>query len=347
MKFIIVVLFALAATTYASKTQDQILALLQTGTKASDAIDTVFGILNDLKQSNIDTQFAADQKNETDEWIGAQTIEQFTKIKSLNQKLFNQAIENRANYEEVLKQTKNYLAWNEARRDEIARKIEALSDNQCFSNQLFVKSIKHNQEALEVIRLLKQDVAGYIINGDSFEFTQVKAQSVAEKLKQYSNLFQDHQIKAFLALANGQEEGTQSGHGATLAEKVLSVLEGLESELDASLENLKVNEINASWELAGWVSLSEAEISSLEVEYERKQVFADRTATQIQAALAQQAKSKIILQESQDALDQAQADLEAKRADYAQAKAKREEENAILDEVIIMFKKQVASWSGR
>ncbi|CAK73305.1 unnamed protein product (macronuclear) [Paramecium tetraurelia] len=346
MKFIIVVLFALAATTYGSKTQDQILALLQTGTKASDAIDTVFGLLNDLKQSNIDAQFAADQKNETDEWVGAQTIEQFTKIKSLNQKLFNQAIENRANYEEVLKQTKNYLAWNEARRDEIARKIDALQDNQCFSNQLFVKSIKHNQEALEVIRLLKQDVAGYIINGDSFEFTQVKAQSVAEKLKQYSNLFQDHQIKSFLALANSQEETASTG-GQTLAEKVLAVLEGLEAELSASLENLKQNEINASWELAGWVSLSEAEISSLEVEYERKQVFADRTATQIQAALAQQAKSKIILQESQDALDQAQADLESKRADYAEAKAKRQEENAILDEVIIMFKKQVASWSGR
>ncbi|CAD8067949.1 unnamed protein product [Paramecium sonneborni] len=346
MKFIIVVLLALAATTYGSKTQDQILALLQTGTKASDAIDTVFGLLNDLKQSNIDAQFAADQKNETDEWVGAQTIEQFTKIKSLNQKLFNQAIENRANYEEVLKQTKNYLAWNEARRDEIARKIDALSDNQCFSNQLFVKSIKHNQEALEVIRLLKQDVAGYIINGDSFEFTQVKAQSVAEKLKQYSNLFQDHQIKSFLALANTQEGETSTG-GATLAQKVLAVLEGLEAELEASLENLKQNEINASWELAGWVSLSEAEISSLEVEYERKQVFADRTATQIQAALAQQAKSKIILQESQDALDQAQSDLESKRADYAEAKAKREEENAILDEVIIMFKKQVASWSGR
>jgi hypothetical protein len=39
---------------------------------------------------------------------------------------------------------------------------------------------------------LKQDVAGYIVNGDSFEFTQTKAQSVAEKLKQYSSLFQEH-----------------------------------------------------------------------------------------------------------------------------------------------------------
>ncbi|CAD8185977.1 unnamed protein product [Paramecium pentaurelia] len=347
MKGIIAIILALAVVSNATSTKDQILALLQTGTKASDAIDTVFGLLNDLKQSNIDAQFAADQKNETDEWIGAQTIEQFTKIKTLNQKLFQQAVENRAEYENVLQQTKNYLAWNEARRDSIAAKIDTLQDNQCFSNQLFVKSIKHNQEALEVIRLLKQDVAGYIINGDSFEFTQVQAQSVAEKLKQYSNLFQEHQIKSFLALAQDEQVSESSGHGQTLAERVLGVLEGLESELAASLENLKQNEINASWELAGWVSLSEAEIASLEVEYERKQVFADRTATQIQAALAQQAKSKIILQESQDALDQAQSDLEAKRADYAEAKAKRLEENAILDEVIIMFKKQVASWSGR
>ncbi|CAD8151281.1 unnamed protein product [Paramecium octaurelia] len=180
---------------------------------------------------------------------------------------------------------------------------------------------------------------GYIINGDSFEFTQIQAQSVAEKLKQYSN-----QIKSFLALAQEQQEQS-SGNGSkwiNMAEKVLDVLEGLESELEASLENLKQMKLMHLGKI-GWM----AEITSLEVEYERKQVFADRTATQVQDALAQQAKSKIILQESQDALDQAQADLESKRADYEEAKAKRNEENAILDEVIIMFKKQVASWSGR
>ncbi|CAK93117.1 unnamed protein product (macronuclear) [Paramecium tetraurelia] len=337
----LVLLVTLASAT---STHDQIMAFLQTGTKAMDAIDTVFGLLNDLIQSNKDAQFAADQKNETDEWVGAQTIEQFTKIKSLNQKLFQQSIENRAQFEQELSDTKNYLAWNEQRQDEIARKIQVLLDQQCLSNQLFVRSIKQNREALEVVRLLKQDVAGYIINGDSFELAQVK--SVADKLKSYSNTFNEHEINSFLQLASNQEDGSVS-RGATLAEKVLSVLEGLEANLAASLEALETNEINASWELAGWVSLSEAEIANLKVEYERKQVYADRLATQIQAALAQQAKSKIILQESQDALDQAQADLESKRADYAQAKAKRDEENAIIEQVIIIFKKQVASWSGR
>ncbi|CAD8064614.1 unnamed protein product [Paramecium primaurelia] len=337
----LVLLVTLASAT---STHDQIMAFLQTGTKAMDAIDTVFGLLNDLIQSNKDAQFAADQKNETDEWVGAQTIEQFTKIKTLNQKLFQQSIENRAQFEQELSDTKNYLAWNEQRQDEINRKIQVLLDQQCLSNQLFVRSIKQNREALEVVRLLKQDVAGYIINGDSFELVQVK--SVADKLKSYSNTFNEHEINSFLQLANNQEDGSVS-RGATLAERVLSVLEGLEANLAASLEALETNEINASWELAGWVSLSEAEVTTLKVEYERKQVYADRLAAQIQAALAQQAKSKIILQESQDALDQAQADLESKRADYAEAKAKRDEENAIIEQVIIIFKKQVASWSGR
>ncbi|CAD8082231.1 unnamed protein product [Paramecium sonneborni] len=339
-----IALVLLVTLASATSTQDQILALLQTGTKASDAIDTVFGLLNDLVQSNKDAQFAADQKNETDEWVGAQTIEQFTKIKNLNQKLFQQSIENRAQFEQELQDTKNYLAWNEQRQDEIVRKIGVLLDEQCLSNQLFVRSIKQNREALEVVRVLRQDVAGYIINGDSFELAQV--QSVADKIKQYRNTFQEQEIESFLQLANKQEDGSVS-RGATLAERVLAVLESLEANLQASLEALEVNEINASWELAGWVSLSEAEVSNLKVEYERKQVYADRLATQIQAALAQQAKSKIILQESQDALDQAQSDLENKRADYAEAKAKRDEENAILEQVIIMFKKQVASWSGR
>ena len=67
-----VVLLVLIATAFAAKTttQDQILALLQTGTKASDAIDSVFELLNDLKESNEEAQYADDAKNQTDEEIG-------------------------------------------------------------------------------------------------------------------------------------------------------------------------------------------------------------------------------------------------------------------------------------
>jgi hypothetical protein len=42
---------------------------------------------------------------------------------------------------------------------------------------------------------------------------------------------------------------------------------------------LEVNEVAASWELAAWVSSSDAEVRFLEAEYERKAVYADRCAT--------------------------------------------------------------------
>ena len=78
MKAIIILI--LAATAFAAKTstQDQILALMQTGTKAHDAIDSVFELLNDLKESNEEAQYAADEKNRTDEEIGQATIGKFT-----------------------------------------------------------------------------------------------------------------------------------------------------------------------------------------------------------------------------------------------------------------------------
>jgi hypothetical protein len=279
---------------------------------------------------------------------------------NLNRKLFNDAVENRQRFENELQDTKNYLAWNEARVDEINRKMETMMDNQCFSNQLFVRSIKMNQEALEVVRVLKQDVAGYVIAGDSFEFNQMpqsEVKSIGDKLSSISHVFSENEVKSFMELADevehsesegeeGEEKET-SGRKGTLAERVLGVLEDLEANLHDSLANLEANEIAAAWELAKWLASSQAELSFLATEHERKTVYADRCATQIQAALAQQAKSSMILKESQNALDQAIADLEAKRAVYNEEKAKRNEENAILDEVITMFKNQVASWSGR
>jgi uncharacterized protein YgbK (DUF1537 family) len=95
------------------------------------------------------------------------------------------------------------------------------------------------------------------------------------------------------------------------------------------------------------LSASESESRQLEEEFQRKTVYADRCQTQIQGALGAVAKSIIIVQESQNALQQAISDLEHKREVYAEDKAKRDEQNAILDEVVTQFKNQVASWSGR
>jgi hypothetical protein len=95
------------------------------------------------------------------------------------------------------------------------------------------------------------------------------------------------------------------------------------------------------------IASSEAETIHLDTEFQRKTTYADRCQTQIQGALGAQAKAKIILEESNDALQQVISDLENKREVYAEEKANRDEENAILDEVITQFKNQVSSWSGR
>lgn len=44
----------------------------------------------------------------------------------------------------------------------------------------------------------------------------------------------------------------------------MSILEELEANLAASLENLKSNEIAAAWELSAWLRSSSAEVAYLE-----------------------------------------------------------------------------------
>jgi ribosomal protein S17E len=70
-----------------------------------------------------------------------------------------------------------------------------------------------NQECLEVVKLLKNDVAGYVTSGDSFELVQIpksEVKTIADKLKKYSNIFNDQEVKSFLELANETEETSSS-----------------------------------------------------------------------------------------------------------------------------------------
>jgi len=88
MKAIVALLLIAGAFAAKTSTQDQIVALMQTGTKAHDAIDSVFELLNDLKESNEEAQYASDEKNKTDEEIGQATISKFTQVKAMNQKVW-------------------------------------------------------------------------------------------------------------------------------------------------------------------------------------------------------------------------------------------------------------------
>ena len=232
---------------------------MQTGTKARDAIDSVFELLNDLKESNEEAQFADDAKNKTDEEIGQATISKFTQVKSLNEQILQNANANRVHFEQELRDTKTYLAWNEARREEIQRKSESLADNQCYSNSLFVRSLKQGQEALDVITLLKQDLQSYIATGSDLELAQVstnQVKTVADKLKGYSNIIHASEVQAFLQLADesssssseSEEEPSAPGkRRGTLPEQLVQVLDDLQTKVGESLHNLEQNQIEAAW----------------------------------------------------------------------------------------------------
>ena len=260
MKALIALLLIAGAFAAKSTTQDQIMSLLQTGTKARDAIDSVFELLNDLKESNEEAQYASDEKNKTDEEIGQSTISKFTQVVSLNQKISSEAEQTRVHFEQELRDTKTYLAWNEARREEIERKRQSLDDNQCLSNQLFVRSIKQSQEAISAIALLKGDLQSYVATGSDIEFAQISStevKTVADKLRKYSSIFNTNEINTFLQLAesssdssssDSEEEVSASGkRRGTLPEQLLQVLNDLEERVEESLEHLKENEIAAAW----------------------------------------------------------------------------------------------------
>lgn len=56
----------------------------------------------------------------------------------------------------------DWIDWAHGRLAEIDRKTEELQDQRCYANGLFVRSLSSHIDALEVVKLLKQDLAGYI-----------------------------------------------------------------------------------------------------------------------------------------------------------------------------------------
>jgi hypothetical protein len=231
----------------------------------------------------------------------------------------------------------NYVQWANNRLAEISRRSEELSDQRCYANALFVKAIKDHQEALEVVKLLKVDLSGYLTNQAS-EFAQVQVSNIADKLSMYSHLFQQDAIKQFTQLAANQEERAK---GDTNAEQVFNLLLDLEEQLEANLLNLQEQEIAAAFALARWLSDEGAEVSHLQQEINKHETNIEKLQVGVPAAIGQQAKVNQIWKDSQDSVNGAIEDLEEKREFYAAETARRAEENAIIDQVISLFKEQV------
>ncbi|CAD8059331.1 unnamed protein product [Paramecium primaurelia] len=333
-----IIAICLLATVFAIDT-NKFAVLLQAGTRGNDAVESVYNLLRDLKTENVQVQAAADKKNNTDEEIFSQVIGDLTNVASLNKQQWESLGVVRGDVEAQISEGYQWLAWAESRLAEIERRNAQLQDQRCWANGLFVKSLADHADAVAVVQILQQDVAGFLTNNAGVELVE-KAQTIADKLSAYSHLFQQDALQKFQSLAEVKREGTTG-------EQVLSILQDLQAELESTLATLQEQEIHAAFALAKYVSDTNAEVAWLNSEHERRTGLVEKLETQLPAVLAQQAKALKLWKDSLNAVAGATADLEEKREFYASETARRQEENAIIDVVIQLFKDQVRSLASQ
>ncbi|CAD8177925.1 unnamed protein product [Paramecium pentaurelia] len=335
--------------------------LLQTGSQSNDAVQAVYDLLNDLKTSNIEAQGLADEKNISDEEIGQSRIAALSKVNELNQKAWASAKARREQIGIEYREATDYIAWATQRLADIDRREVELEELRCFSNGLFVRAIKQHNDALGVIRILKNDLSGYLTGAPS-SMVELKVENVADKLKQYSQLFNQDAMSKFAQLASEQASGNAELHalgenettsggdrqpGVNVGQLVYNALSDLEDQLKTALSALEQNEIAGYYQLADWLADSEAEKAHLQDEIQRKTQLQDKLVVQEQAALAVQAKANSVLKDSQNAINSATASLQELRDLYETELNRRNEENAIIDEVIHIFKQQVLEMANQ
>jgi uncharacterized protein YdiU (UPF0061 family) len=269
--------------------------------------------------------------------MGQRLIGELTNVANINKGNFDEAKEYRNHIDKEIGDSVNWINWAHGRLAEIARKTAELLDQRCYSNGLFVKSLKTHADALEVVKLLKQDIAGYLTNSPS-SLVEVDVDNIADRLQMYSNLFNQQAVKKFMQLTTADDEKKK---GDSIGEQVYNVLIDLEKDLNDTLAELQQNEIAAAFALAKWIGDTSAEKAHLNQEIERKEQYLEKLNVQQPAALAAQAKANAIWKESIDALNGAIADLEEKREFYESETERRAEENTIIDLCIQIFKDQV------
>jgi hypothetical protein len=288
-------------------------------------------------------------------------IADLTFIADTNKKSGDESTTYRKHIESEIQTTQEYLTWINNRRQEILRKRTELIDQRCYSSLMFVKALKEHDEALQVIKWLKEDVLGIIAAGP-IELSQIA--NSANKLAAYAHLFNDNAMKEFAQLtapvdastAQWNDQATDNsrdalnvdrmGSGADerdVGGKLVEAINKLEQHLIASMADLKKNEITAAWDLVAWLNDSERELDHLDEEQSAKTTYIDKLLITIIGAKAHEDKTWEIYFESASTLNNAIDDLEAKREFWADEKARRDDENEVLDGVIKMFVERVTN----
>jgi len=284
-----------------------------------------------------------------------------TWIADSNKAVGDESTAHRKHIENEIQVTAEYLAWINNRRIDINKRRETLREQRCYANLMFVKALKEHDEALEVVRFLREDVAA-IVDGSRGNVDLAQLKDASSKLSAYAHLFNTNAMKEFAQLTNGDiqdvdeetaawddrasdnsrdglalERQTAGTAERDIGSKFLRMIDTLEQNLIQAMADLKSNEIQAAWDLVSWLQDSEAELEHLDEEQAAKTTYQDKLLISIISAKAHEDQAWEIYFESASTLNNAIDDLNAKREFWAAEKSRRDEENKVLDEIIQMF----------
>lgn len=353
-------IMALFASSMALSTQDAILELMQVNAKAADAVDSALQVLYDLQTANADAQDAADELNVTQQAACDAEIEDLRQIAEANKDSANSATEHRKYLESEIADTEAYLAWIESRRAEIHAREEELQDQRCYSNSIFIRALKEHADGLTAIDLIRSDVLPAADRSEASTEELLQVKDATKKLSAYKNLFNEQAIAEFEQLASklndvdyqaeglklmsaGDKAAGRGVDGGDVMEQIHNLLNKFEDDLEAGIVTLQENEVSAAWALAVWLQDSEEELNHLASEEEKKETYLEKLNISLQAAKAQEAKAWEIFHQSAQAYNNAIEECIRKGEAYIADKHQREDENALIFEVIKLFKEQVSN----
>ena len=128
---------------------------------------------------------------------------------------------------------------------------------------------------------------------------------------------------------------------STLTSHVLDMVEQLIENLGKSIENLEKYEIQASREFATFKSKIMAETNLLNQEFNTKTIYLGKLKIDEEVAFSILNKAEETLKKSESLLNSNIEEYNNKKNFYLAEKARRQEENDIIDEVIAVYKEKV------
>lgn len=146
---------------------------------------------------------------------------------------------------------------------------------------------------------------------------------------------QDFQVQSFDSQVSDRNiEGSLTSH-------VLDLVEQLIKKLEVSIAELEKYEIQSSREFATFKSKLNSETTLLNQEFEAKTVYLGKVKIDEEVALSVLNKAEETMKKSEALLNSNIEEYTNKKNFYLAEKTRREEENNIIDQVILVYKEKI------